>query len=53
MVAPYVLTALVQNPSRLVYLSSSMHMGGNPKLQGFDLMGERLSASDSDSKLSL
>jgi NAD(P)-dependent dehydrogenase (short-subunit alcohol dehydrogenase family) len=50
-VAPYVLTALVQKPSRLVYLSSSMHMGGHPNLQGLDWMGERVSASYSDSKL--
>jgi NAD(P)-dependent dehydrogenase (short-subunit alcohol dehydrogenase family) len=50
-VAPYVLTALVTKPGRLVYLSSSMHMGGHPKLQGVDWTGERVSASYSDSKL--
>src|SRR5918999_1748254 len=33
-VAPYVLTALIAKPGRLVYLSSSMHMGGNPKVEG-------------------
>jgi hypothetical protein len=29
-VAPYLLTALVQRPQRLIYLSSSMHRGGPP-----------------------
>src|SRR5699024_2774746 len=51
-VAPYVLTALVTKPGRLVYLSSSMHTGGGqPKLQGLDWMGNRVPASYSDSKL--
>ena len=31
-VAPYVLTALVARPQRLVYLSSGMHRGGRPDL---------------------
>jgi NAD(P)-dependent dehydrogenase (short-subunit alcohol dehydrogenase family) len=30
--APYLLTALVATPSRLVYLSSGMHKSGNPDL---------------------
>jgi len=30
--APYVLTALMQRPDRLVYLSSGMHLGGDPSL---------------------
>ena len=30
--APYLLTALINRPSRLVYLSSGMHKGGNPDL---------------------
>jgi NAD(P)-dependent dehydrogenase (short-subunit alcohol dehydrogenase family) len=50
-VAPYVLTALVAKPGRLVYLSSSMHRGGHPDLQGLDWTGKRVSASYSDSKL--
>jgi NAD(P)-dependent dehydrogenase (short-subunit alcohol dehydrogenase family) len=29
-VAPYVLTALVERPQRLIYLSSGMHRGGRP-----------------------
>ena len=46
-VAPYVLTALIPRPGRLVYLSSSMHRGGSKDLH-------RLTAatgSYSDSKL--
>ena len=38
-VAPYVLTALVAKPRRMVYLSSSMHLGGHPNVQGLDWMG--------------
>ncbi|MFE1962419.1 SDR family NAD(P)-dependent oxidoreductase [Streptomyces sp. NPDC059479] len=34
-VAPYLLTALIDRPDRLVYLSSAMHRGGEPDL--FDL----------------
>lgn len=30
--APYVLTALMRKPDRLVYLSSGMHTGGDPSL---------------------
>ena len=30
--APYVLTALMRRPDRLIYLSSGMHTGGNPSL---------------------
>jgi NAD(P)-dependent dehydrogenase (short-subunit alcohol dehydrogenase family) len=50
-VAPYLLTALFTKPSRLIYLSSSMHMGGHPRVHGLDWMGQRLSGSYSDSKL--
>jgi NAD(P)-dependent dehydrogenase (short-subunit alcohol dehydrogenase family) len=32
-VAPYLLTALVERPDRLVYMSSGMHVGGNADLQ--------------------
>ena len=31
--APYVLTALIERPERLVYLSSGMHLGGDPSLE--------------------
>jgi NAD(P)-dependent dehydrogenase (short-subunit alcohol dehydrogenase family) len=51
--APYLLTALVAAPDRLVYLSSGMHQGGNPDLS--DLQWERRSWNGSqaysDSKL--
>lgn len=35
-VAPYVLTALITRPDRLVYLSSGMHRGGRADLEGLD-----------------
>ena len=50
-VAPYLLTALIHGPQRLVYLSSSMHRGGRPSLNGLDWSGRRATASYSDSKL--
>ena len=49
-VAPYLLTALIPSP-RLIYLSSGMHRGGRPKLDGMDWSGQRPSGSYSDSKL--
>jgi len=51
LVAPYVLTASMQRPDRLVYLSSGMHRGGHPRLSGLDWSGGRATASYSDSKL--
>jgi len=50
-VAPYLLTALINRPQRLVYLSSGMHRGGRPSLAGMDWSGERVTGSYSDSKL--
>jgi len=50
-IAPYVLTALVTRPDRLVYLSSGMHFDGRPELGGLDWHGRGESASYSDSKL--
>ena len=50
-VAPYLLTALMTTPDRLVYLSSGMHRGGHPRLAGIDWSGRRPSGSYSDSKL--
>lgn len=51
--APYLLTALMTRPDRLVYLSSGMHRGGDPDLS--DLQWERRpwsgSQAYSDSKL--
>src|SRR5579871_6862704 len=52
-VAPYLLTALIDRPPRLIYLSSGMHRGGRPSLSGLDWSGKRATASYSDSKLLL
>ena len=49
-VAPYLLTALMRRPDRLVYLSSGMHRGGRPDLGRIDWTG-RGPGSYSDSKL--
>jgi NAD(P)-dependent dehydrogenase (short-subunit alcohol dehydrogenase family) len=50
-VAPYLLTALIHRPPRLVYLSSGMHRGGRASLTGMDWSGHRTTGSYSDSKL--
>jgi NAD(P)-dependent dehydrogenase (short-subunit alcohol dehydrogenase family) len=50
-VAPFVLTALLERPQRLVYLSSGMHRGGRARLAGMDWSGRRATGSYSDSKL--
>jgi NAD(P)-dependent dehydrogenase (short-subunit alcohol dehydrogenase family) len=50
-VAPYLLTALIERPRRLIYLSSSMHRGGRARLNGMDWSGQRTTGSYSDSKL--
>jgi NAD(P)-dependent dehydrogenase (short-subunit alcohol dehydrogenase family) len=50
-VAPYLLTALIDRPERLVYLSSDMHHGGRAAIDGLDWTGQRATASYSDSKL--
>ncbi|WBO21724.1 SDR family NAD(P)-dependent oxidoreductase [Sphingomonas abietis] len=34
--APYVLTALIERPKRLVYMSSGLHRGGSPALDDID-----------------
>jgi len=49
-VAAYLLTALIDLPKRLIYLSSGMHRSGRPDLAVTDLSGHR-SGSYSDSKL--
>lgn len=46
-IAPYVLTALINKPSRLIYLSSSMHFGGKATRSGIDWYGNTHSYSDS------
>jgi NAD(P)-dependent dehydrogenase (short-subunit alcohol dehydrogenase family) len=50
-VAPYLLTALIHRPQRLIYVSSGMHRGGRPSLTGMDWSGHRTTGSYSDSKL--
>jgi NAD(P)-dependent dehydrogenase (short-subunit alcohol dehydrogenase family) len=50
-VAPYLLTALIGPPQRLVYLSSGMHHGGRADVAGVDWSGDRRTGSYSDSKL--
>jgi hypothetical protein len=47
-VAPYLLTALIDRPQRLVYLSSSEHRRGRPSLTGIDWSGRRTTGSYPD-----
>lgn len=47
--APYILTCLIQKPSRLVYLSSGMHLHGSVKLES--LLSNVGQITYSDSKL--
>jgi NAD(P)-dependent dehydrogenase (short-subunit alcohol dehydrogenase family) len=51
--APYVLTALMDRPDRLVYLSSGMHTGGDPTLNDPQWSGRRWNGSQAyaDTKL--
>lgn len=47
--APYILTCLIQKPQRLIYLSSGMHLQGNPDL---DIVSkDTVNFNYSDSKL--
>jgi len=50
-IAPYLLTALIPPPRRLIYLSSGMHRGGQSRLGGMDWRGKKATSSYSDSKL--
>jgi NAD(P)-dependent dehydrogenase (short-subunit alcohol dehydrogenase family) len=50
-VAPYLLTALLHRPGRLIYLSSGMHYSGRARVVGLDWSGRRAAGSYSDSKL--
>jgi NAD(P)-dependent dehydrogenase (short-subunit alcohol dehydrogenase family) len=50
-VAPYVLTALIERPQRLIYLSSGAHRSGRPSLTGIDWSGRGGPGSYADSKL--
>lgn len=51
--APYLLTALVERPARLIYLTSGMHRGGSASLDDIDWTARRWDAVQaySDSKL--
>ena len=51
--APYLLTALMTRPDRLIYLSSGMHTGGDPSLDDLQWRDRRWSGTQaySDSKL--
>ena len=51
--APYLLTALLQPPKRLVYLSSGMHRSGDPSLRDLNWNDRRWNATQAycDSKL--
>jgi NAD(P)-dependent dehydrogenase (short-subunit alcohol dehydrogenase family) len=51
--APYLLTALIRRPKRLVYLSSGMHRGGDPDFTDLQWKRRRWNGSQaySDSKL--
>lgn len=51
--APYVLTALMRRPGRLVYLSSGMHTGGDPSLDDPQWANRRWNGAQaySDTKL--
>jgi len=39
--APYMLTALIERPERLIYISSSMHHGGDDSLRDIDWVERR------------
>ena len=51
--APYVLTALMHRPDRLIYLTSGMHLSGDPSLKDPQWSGRRWNGSQaySDTKL--
>src|SRR4051794_6322908 len=51
--APYMLTALIERPNRLIYLSSGMHRGGASSLDDIDWVERSWNSSQaySDSKL--
>lgn len=46
-IAPYMLTCLIRPPKRLIYLSSGMHLGGDPTLKGLQKDPPKISYSDS------
>ncbi|SMD10147.1 SDR family NAD(P)-dependent oxidoreductase [Pedobacter nyackensis] len=48
-IASYILTSLIHKPKRLVYLSSGLHLQGDPRLSG--LQGNKPRVTYADSKL--
>jgi short-chain dehydrogenase/reductase SDR len=50
-VAPYALTALIDRPGRLIYVSSMLHKDGRGDLDGIDWSGVKANRSYADSKL--
>ncbi|GGC15217.1 MULTISPECIES: SDR family NAD(P)-dependent oxidoreductase [Dyadobacter] len=46
-IAPYILTSLMYKPERLIYLSSGMHLQGDPTFKGLAAAKPRVSYSDS------
>ncbi|MPR06140.1 SDR family NAD(P)-dependent oxidoreductase [Microvirga tunisiensis] len=51
--APYILTALIERPDRLVYLSSGMHRSGSGSLRDIDWTTREWSASQAYSETKL
>ncbi len=51
--APYLLTGLIQRPSRLIYLTSNMHVSGDQSLHDLDWTTRRWNSAQAycDSKL--
>jgi len=50
--APYILTCLIQKPKRLIYISSGMHLQGDPGLKNLDTgTSNRSGYTYSDTKL--
>jgi NAD(P)-dependent dehydrogenase (short-subunit alcohol dehydrogenase family) len=45
--APYILTCLIQEPKRLIYLSSGMHLQGRPNFEAFSTDANGINYSDS------
>src|SRR6266851_2152407 len=43
--APYLLTALIEGPPRLIYLTSGMHQGGDPDLRDLQWRQQRWNGS--------
>lgn len=44
--APYILTSLIEKPKRLIYLTSDMHLNGRPKLEYIKKDIQRINYSD-------